>query len=84
MNYNETRQRYVAHVDARSLRTALEFHRWSYSDLARAAGVSKGTVGNLARGTRTTTTPKTIAKIAKALNVKTSSIADLESPGRAA
>lgn len=79
MNYRETRQRYQARVDARALRQALEFHNWSYADLARAAGVSKSTVGNLAGGTRPTCTPKTIAKIAKALNTKTKNLADLES-----
>lgn len=78
MNYTETRRRFAAHVDARSLRMALKFHRWSYSDLARAAGVSKGTVGNLASGARTTANPETAAKIAKALNVDTDDLFRLE------
>ena len=47
-------------------------------DLARAAGVSKGTVGNLASGARTTANPETAAKIAKALNVDTDDMFRLE------
>lgn len=78
MNYSETRRRFAAHVDSRSLRMALKFHRWSYSDLARAAGVSKGTVGNLASGARSTANPETAAKIAKALNVDTDDLFRLE------
>lgn len=78
MNYSQTRRRFVANVDARALRMALKFHRWSYADLARAAGVSKGTVGNLAGGARTTANPETAAKIAKALNVDTGDLFVLE------
>lgn len=78
MNYSETRRRFAATVDSRSLRMALKFHRWSYADLARAAGVSKGTVGNLASGARTTANPETAAKIAKALNVDTDDLFRLE------
>lgn len=78
MTYQDTSRRFAAHVDSRSLRMALKFHRWSYADLARAAGVSKGTVGNLASGTRSTATPETAAKIAKALNVDTKDIFVLE------
>lgn len=78
MTYDETRRRFAATVDPRALRMALKFHRWSYSDLARAAGVSKGTVGNLASGTRTSANPETAAKIAKALNVDTEDLFRLE------
>lgn len=78
MNYSQTRRRFAAHVDARALRMALKFHRWSYADLARAAGVSKGTIGNLAGGTRTTANPETAAKIAKALNIDTGDLFVLE------
>lgn len=78
MNYDETRRRFVAKVDGRALRMAIKFHRWSYADTARAAGVSKGTVGNLASGARTTANPETAAKLAKALNVDTTDIFTLE------
>lgn len=78
MNYNDTRRRFIARVDARALRMALKFHRWSYADLARAAGISKGTVGNLASGARTTANPETAAAIAKALNVDTDDLFMLE------
>ena len=78
MNYNDTRRNFTATCSARALKMALTYQRWSYADLARAAGVSKSTVGNLASGARTTTNPETAAKIAKALNVKTSDLFDLD------
>jgi transcriptional regulator with XRE-family HTH domain len=43
---------------------ALKFNNWSYGDLARAAGVSRSTVGNLTGGIRETANPETIAKVA--------------------
>jgi transcriptional regulator with XRE-family HTH domain len=64
MRYQETRRRFAARVDARSIRMALKFNNWSYGDLARAAGVSRSTVGNLTGGIRETANPETIAKVA--------------------
>lgn len=78
MNYTETRRGFTATCSARALKMALAYNNWSYADLARAAGVSKSTVGNLASGARTTANPETAAKIAKALKVKTSDLFDLD------
>lgn len=74
--------RFAARVNSAALNQAMGFYRWSYADLARIAGVSKGTIGNLASGTRKHTTPATAAKIAKALNTDTKHLFMLEAlPG---
>lgn len=52
-----------------ALDAEIRLARWTNNDLARAAGVSSGTVGNLRSGARTTTTSVTAAAIEKALRV---------------
>lgn len=73
-----TPSRFVARANSAALNQAMGFYRWSYADLARIAGVSKSTIGNLAKGTRATTTTETAAKIAKALNTDTKHLFMLE------
>lgn len=78
MTYEETRRRFNATVNRPALKMALKFHRVSYAELARVAGVSKGTVGNL-MSRRTTCTPENAAKIAHALHCQTQDLFTLTS-----
>lgn len=69
MNYNETRRTETIRCNRSSLNMAMKLARWSNADLARMAGVAKGTVGNLRSGARTTCNVETAVKIEKALRV---------------
>ena len=57
-----------------ALDTEIRLARWTNKDLARAADVASGTVGNLRSGARTTTTQRTATAIEKALRVSPGAI----------
>lgn len=79
MNYNETRRTLTARPKPGAIEMAMRFNNISTkAELARAAGVSKGTAGNLLNATRDTFNPETAAKIAKGLRVPTDTLFTLE------
>ena len=67
-----------------ALDAQIRLARWSNSDLARAAGVSKGTIGHLRSGSRDTTTSVTATAIEKALRVDPGAIFRVEHRSSAA
>ena len=88
--YQDTARGFTARPQKQQIRLAMKFNRWTNAELARRAGISPGTVGNVL-GARATCNPETAAKIAKALNVDTADLFVLEpltgaspSTGRAA
>lgn len=79
MNYNETRRVLTARPKPGAIEMAMRFnHIETKAQLARATGVSKGTIGNLLNGTRSTFNPETAADIAKGLRVPTDTLFTLE------
>ena len=67
--YEESRQGYTARPHKEKIRLAMEFKQWTNADLAFKAKVSPSTIGNIL-GSRTSCSPKTAGRIAKALGVK--------------
>lgn len=79
MNYNETRRTLTARPKVSAIEMAMGFNNIkTKAELARAAGISKGTAGNLLNGKRATFNPETAAKIAKGLRVPTDALFVLE------
>lgn len=82
MTYDETRRRWVSRIIRPSFTTIYKVRQIkSYRDLAKAAGVSTGTIGNLltkGKAHRPTVTPEVAARIAKALGVEHDDIFVLE------
>lgn len=76
-DYQATRRGFTARPQKNQIRLAMKFHRWSMTELANRAGVSRSTVGNIL-GARDTCNPETAAKIAEALNVDTTDLFTLE------
>lgn len=79
MTYEESRRRFTAKVNVGALRMAVQFKRLSFQQAADRCGVSKGTIGNLLTGKRSTVNPETAAKIERGLEVGAGSIFDLVS-----
>lgn len=79
MNYNETRRTLTARPKPGAIEMAMRFNNIeTKAQLARVAGISKGTAGNLLNETRATFNPETAAKIAKGLRVPTDTLFTLE------
>ena len=66
--------RQIIRCNTAALDTEITLSRWSNSDLARAAGLAKGTVGSLRSGDRTTASKRTATAIEKALRVSPGAI----------
>ncbi|MBM7796855.1 helix-turn-helix transcriptional regulator [Pseudoglutamicibacter cumminsii] len=75
--YQDTARGFTARPQKQQIRLAMKFNRWTNAELARRAGISPGTVGNVL-GARATCNPETAAKIADALNVDTTDLFTLE------
>ena len=69
MTYDESRRSFTAKVNHGALKAVIDFNRIIYDVTARRCKVSKGTIGNLMSGKRTTVNPETAAKIEKGFNV---------------
>lgn len=77
MTYNESRRRVTAKVVPGALRAVIEFNGLTYQEVADRSRVSKGTIGNLLSGSRTTLNPETAKKIADGLRVNVTTLFDL-------
>ena len=75
--HQDTARGFTARPNKQQIRLAMQFNRWTNAELARRAGISPGTVGNVL-GARGTCNPETAAKIADALNVETTHLFKLE------
>lgn len=69
MRYEDTRRTLTARPNVSAILMAMKFRGMTKADLARRAGVSKGTVGNVLNGNRQTFNPETAHKLATALEL---------------
>lgn len=79
MRYEDTRRTRTARPNVSAIKMTMKFRgRMTKAELAKASGLSKGTIGNILNGTRKTFNPETASAIAEALDVSADELFTLE------
>lgn len=77
--YEETRKRLTARLNPGAFRMAFKMRDYGTNELAAIAGVSPGTISNMANAKRKTFRPDIAGNVARALGVKVEDIFFIES-----